>query len=347
MKATAWKKLKIAGTIIGVTIGVYIMFKYILPLAAPFVIALIIAGIIDRPVGYLTKKLHIKRTLSVIIMIIVVMAVIAGVIFGLGRILIGQIQNFISGYDKYMAQIENIMCGFCGGFDGKFGLSDGTSYNYVCSQVNRLVSQLTDSAGTVIMNSSMNLLTWFTLAFTAVAFTIMATVFFSQDMEKMRAVTRQSIFKEEVEFLTVRLKNILGTYVKTQLLIMTLTCIICTIGLYFMGNSYALLIGVLIGIIDAFPVLGTGTVFIPWAVILIIMGRYKSAAAIFAIYTICYYSREFLEPRLMGHKLGVSPLMMLMALYAGLLLFGIWGVITGPIAAILIKEISTQIIKNL
>ena len=73
-----------------------------------------------------------------------------------------------------------------------------------------------------------------------------------------------------------------------------------------MGNPYALLLGVLIGIIDALPVLGTGTVFIPWCIILFVMGKYSSAVAILVIYLVAYYTRELLEPKLMGAGFGAS-----------------------------------------
>ena len=166
-------------------------------------------------------------------------------------------------------------------------------------------------------------------------------------MPKIKVQCDNSIFGTELKFLGGRLKDILTTYVKTQLIIMTLTCIICSAGLYFMGNPYALLLGVLIGIIDALPVLGTGTVFIPWCIILLIMGKYSSAVAILVIYLVAYYTRELLEPKLMGAGFGVSPVLMLVSLYVGLILFGISGVITGPVAVILIREICTRLIKKL
>ena len=77
------------------------------------------------------------------------------------------------------------------------------------------------------------------------------------------------------------------------------------------------------------------------------MGKYPQAAGIFVIYLVCYYVRQFLEPKLMGNNLGVSPILMLISLYLGLVLFGITGVITGPIGVILIREISQRAIKNL
>lgn len=347
MNTSAKNKIKILGIVIGVTTVVCLVIKYLLPLLTPFIIAFIIAVIIEKPVALMTKKVHIRRSISAVIMVVVVFAVLGTLIYWGGKVIVGQINRLMANYDVYVEEIDCMVSDGCGKVDRYFGFEDGESYSAISEQIEKVEDGLGDTVLPTIMNRSWNMITGFTVFFTALAFTIMAAVFFSKDMEKMKVEAGNSVFHEEVYFVTDRLKNILGTYVKTQLIIMTLTCIICTVGLYCMGNSYALLLGVLIGIIDAFPVLGTGTVFVPWSIILVIMGRYKSAVAIFAIYIICYYTREFLEPRLMGHRLGISPVIMLISLYVGLLLFGIMGVITGPIAAILIKEISSQMIKKL
>ncbi len=340
------RKVKIILTYTGVTVGVCLIIRYLLPLAAPFVIALILAAVIDRPVCFLTRKCHIKRIISVIIMLVLVLGVLGGTVFLAGKKIIEQLQKFIVNYDVYMEELRTMVTGCCDGVDRCLGLSSGASIEYITGQAAKAVHALSDSVLTRIMNSSWSLINAITIVIMVVTFTIMATVFLSRDMEKMRGLGRASVFRSELAFVTGRLKNILGTYVRTQLIIMLLTSVICTVGLYFMGNDYAFLLGVVIGIIDAFPVLGTGTVFIPWMIVLIVIGRYQSGLIIFLIYMICYYSREFLEPRLMGSRLGMPPVIMLISLYVGLVLFGITGVITGPIAAMMIKEIAAEVLKK-
>lgn len=347
MDKSAAYKLKIVLIYVGVTVGVCLAIKYILPLATPFVIALLVAVAIDKPVTFLTKKIHLKRNISSGLIIVLVFAVIGAALFFGGRALIRQINSFAANFDSYYDSFNKFVEGCCKNVDSCFHLSRGTSYEFVNEQMTRTMDSIAQKAGPVIMNSSRSFMTWFTLFFTAFTFCIMATAFFSRDMEKMRYTLKESVFRQELAFVTGHLKNILGTYLRTQLLIMLLTCIVCSVGLYLLGNPYALLLGILIGIIDAFPILGTGTVFLPWTLVLLIMGRFKTAAAIFAIYLICYYGRAFLEPRLMGHKLEISPIIMLVSLYVGLLLFGISGVITGPIAALLIKEIAAMLVKNI
>ena len=77
------------------------------------------------------------------------------------------------------------------------------------------------------------------------------------------------------------------------------------------------------------------------------MKNFKQAVFIFLLYIVCYYTRQFLEPKLMGDKLGISPVMMLASIYVGMLLFGIVGVFTGPVAYVLIKEIAGIILMQL
>lgn len=347
MDQSAAYKLKIVLIYVGVTIGVCLAVKFLLPLATPFVIALLVAVAIDKPVTFLTKKIHLKRNMSAGLIIALFFAAVGAALFYGGRALIRQINSFAAHFDSYYEGFTKLVEGCCNNVDSCLHLSRGTSYEFVNEQMTRTVDSIAQKAGPTIMNGSRSFMAWFTLFFTAFTFCIMATAFFSRDMEKMRYTVRESVFRKELNFVTGHLKNILGTYLRTQLLIMFLTCIVCTAGLYLLGNQYALLLGIGIGIIDAFPILGTGTVFLPWTLILLIMGRFKSAASIFMIYLICYYGRAFLEPRLMGNRLEISPIIMLVSLYVGLLLFGISGVITGPIAAILIKEVSAVLVKNI
>lgn len=345
-KSSAYK-LKIVLIYVGVTAGVCLAIKYLLPLATPFVIALLVAVAIDRPVTFLTKRLRLKRNISAGIIIILFFAALGMAVFFGGRALLRQINTFLANFDSYYESLTRAVEGCCDNVDSCFNLRQGTSYEFVSEQMTRTADSIAQKAGPALMDGSRSFMAWFTLFFTAFTFCIMATAFFCRDMEKMRYNVKESVFRRELAFVTGHLKNILGTYVRTQLLIMFLTCIVCSVGLYLLGNPYALLLGILIGIIDAFPILGTGTVFLPWTLVLLIMGRFKNAVFIFIIYLICYYGRAFLEPRLMGNKLEISPIIMLISLYVGLLLFGISGVITGPIAALLIKEISAAFVKNI
>lgn len=105
-----------------------------------------------------------------------------------------------------------------------------------------------------------------------------------------------------------------------------------------MGNSYYILAGVGIGILDALPVFGTGTVLIPWAVLCFLRGQWGRGLMVFGIYLICYFLREILEARLMASKVGLTPLETLASMYVGLQILGIFGFLLGPLGLLLVKE---------
>lgn len=347
MNGNVKKKILTAGIYIGVTVGVYLLIKYLLPLVAPFIFAFIIAVLIEKPVDFMVKKLHWKRIVCVIIVLVVSSGAILGILFWAGSSLVEQIKQFSQNSDKYVEMLDETAYNCCERADDILGLEPGRSYDFVLESAKKAAMGITEGLGTAVMSRSVDVASGFMWLFTTITLVVMATVFFSKDLKKIRAGMSENVFSEEIDFIRIRLKDVLGTFFKTQGVIMGITCVICTIGLYIMGNPYAFLIGFLIGLVDALPVFGTGTVFLPWGIILLIMGNYKMAAGVFFIYFICYYTRQFLEPKLMGNRLGISPALMLITLYLGLVLFGISGVITGPIGGILVKEISTHLIKNL
>ena len=113
--------------------------------------------------------------------------------------------------------------------------------------------------------------------------------------------------------------------------------------MFLVGNPCPVLVGMGIGIMDAFPVLGTGTVLVPWAVIEIAMGSWKTALILTGLYLICTFMRQFLEVHLMSGQMGLSPFE---TLYVGLKLFGIAGLFLGPLGLLLIEDMTELLITQ-
>jgi len=126
-------------------------------------------------------------------------------------------------------------------------------------------------------------------------------------------------------------------YIKTQLILMIFVSSICIIGLTILRVKYSLLIGFVIGIFDAFPILGSGGILIPWAIYNFITGDYFRAIGFLIIYGVVILFRQMVEPKVLGTQIGVYPLVTLMAMYIGIKMFGVIGIIAGPIVVIFIK----------
>ena len=101
----------------------------------------------------------------------------------------------------------------------------------------------------------------------------------------------------------------------------------------------------LITLVDAFPILGVGTVLVPWGILLLVQGNLPLGLGIFALYGVIWLVRSVLEPKLLGKELGLDPLVTLVCIYAGFRLWGIWGMLLMPILAMGITQVQKDIRK--
>ena len=109
-----------------------------------------------------------------------------------------------------------------------------------------------------------------------------------------------------------------------------------------MDIKYPLLIALAIGFVDALPILGSGTVMVPWAIISALNGDLKLGISILVLWIIMSLVRQVLEPKIVSGRIGIHPIFTLIAMYTGFKVIGVMGMILGPIALIIIKSILTE-----
>ncbi len=172
--------------------------------------------------------------------------------------------------------------------------------------------------------------------------TVLAAFYFCADLEKInRALAllfpekqRRTLFiiKEE-------LFSVVFGYIRAYSLIIALTFVELFIGLSIVGTKYTFLISFLIAVIDILPVLGAGTVLVPWGIILLSFGNLRSGICILVLYLIITVIRQMAEPKIVGSFLGLHPLCTLLAMYVGARLGGIWGIFLFPIVFIVARNV--------
>lgn len=138
------------------------------------------------------------------------------------------------------------------------------------------------------------------------------------------------------------LLDVIFSYLKAQFIIGSIIFIILFGGFFYLGIKYALLLALFTAIVDAVPILGTGAVLIPLSIFNFITGESTLGWGILILYGIAILARQLCEPKIIGQKLGIHPLLTLFSLFAGLKLFGIIGLISGPVIALLVKNIISQ-----
>ena len=141
--------------------------------------------------------------------------------------------------------------------------------------------------------------------------------------------------------------TVLGSYIKAQIILMTICFFELLVSfnlLFFLkfNVSYPLLISIIICLIDALPILGAGTILIPWAGISFILGDIKLGMALIIIYLLVLSVRQMLEPKLISQNIGVHPLVTLISMYSGFKFFGVMGFLIGPVVMIILKNVFSK-----
>ena len=121
---------------------------------------------------------------------------------------------------------------------------------------------------------------------------------------------------------------------------MCVTYGIVSLGLLLLGIPYAFVWAILVAAVDAVPLLGTGTVLLPWALTKLLQGDPITAAGMAAIYLVAVVTRTVLEPKFFGRHLGLDPLVMLLFLYLGYRLWGFLGIVISPLLAATVKALT-------
>lgn len=324
---------------------VFLLLPRLLIWFLPFVLAFLLFKIIEPLVAVLQKKCRIPRTVGSVVGIALALSVIGGLVYLLVGRIWKEINAIISESDVIWASITekyNIFrdtvaarFGFAGWLDSIF-----TDFGQRFSQ---FAAKYTEPAirGAFSVVMSVPSMIVFTVVF------ILATFFMSSDKERIREGLRRHIPKKVMDFISGLVDNVfsaLGAYVKAQLILICITFFELTIGFLIIGGSlanYALLLAFIISIIDAIPILGTGTVLIPWGVYALIVGDVRLGIMLIVLYLICLAVRQLTEPRLVAHQIGIHPLMILMVMYTGLRMFGFFGMILGPVLALIVKKMYT------
>lgn len=323
----------------GITIGVYLTFRYLLPVVIPFLLAAMLAVFLRRPYLWLCRKAKLPKTVAATVVTVALTAIIATVCFFLVREVIYQAGNLIEHIPGYAERANEWMRDICEECEKTLKLEDGEVFDWLNAQWNSGLEQIGSQLMSGLVDNSVALVNWTVKLGTGLIVVFLATVLMLMAWEKMGKAAAASPFRDEIFTLKDRLIHAGTAYIKSQLIIMTLTAIVCCVGLALMGNPYSILVGVGIGLLDALPLFGTGTVFIPWIIIEIVRGEILRAVILAVIYLICYLIREILETKIMGNSMGLGHLETLAAIYIGLKLFGIPGVVLGPFGVITIREL--------
>lgn len=335
-------KIKLLGILLLSMLGVFLGFKYLLPLFTPFIISYFFVWILMPVVTFLNKRLKVPRLVASIISLVLFGGGFLWIVITLIHIFISQMLVFLKNLPIYLIMISTRLESICKGCDGLLGMEIGTVKGVLDSNMENLMTTVKDKVIPGLTQTSLTLAIGLVELIAIILIIIVTTLLLLKDKETYLDSLRKSIFYTEIRVVTSKLSDTGIAYIKTQAILMALISACCFFALFMMGNKYALLIGIGIGVLDAFPLLGSGIILVPWGVIELMNKDIKSAAILLTLYVVCQLIRQFLEPRILGERIGVLPLYTMMSMYVGVGLFGLLGFILGPIGLIIIVTIMAE-----
>lgn len=341
------KILIFAAVVVSVLAGVYLAIRlayFLLPL----LIAFALSSLMEPIIKLMSGKLHIKRKIAAPVVLLLLLAIIVFLLIIVLLRLINEFKSLILFTPELLSSIYSQFVEWADKSVNFFKLVPNEITNQLGSIISNLSSTITN-LGTTVLKGAYTTAISFPEALIFTVITIMATYFMASDRDKISSVFRshlpESWIRRILSIKSDMFSAVFG-YIRAALIIMSITFIELFIGFNIIGVKYPLLLAFLISIIDALPVLGTGGVLIPWSLYSFVTNDIRMGISLIVLYLIVLVIRQIIEPKIVGHQIGVYPLLTLTAMYTGLQLIGFAGLILGPIIFLLIRNIFIMIYKG-
>jgi len=272
-------------------------------------------------------------------LLLIFLALISAVLFGAGKSL-GNLVLRLCSEPKYRMQLEEFLYDCCDNVGELLSVEASGLQIFVTDRLNVFMDQAQQVLLPGAVGGSWEFLKGAGSWLAAVVVTGISILLLAADFEKIQSIAGQWLFYEKTVNTVNGILRSAGGYLKAQAVIMGIVMLICIAGVWISGSAgNPILSGIGTGLLDALPIFGTGTVFVPWILILVIQKKYISALILAVTYVISILARELLEPRLVGSRLGILPIVIFMSVYVGVKLYGFGGILLGPFSVLLVKEL--------
>ena len=214
--------------------------------------------------------------------------------------------------------------------------------NEVSMHLNTALSGLVSSLSSKVVGGLGSMAAGIPTSLVNLIITIVASFFFVVDYYKVTGFIAKLLPPRGKELLfevKSSVVTVLFQFGRAYALLMGLTFVELFVGLLLLRVPYAFLLALLIAVVDILPVLGTGTIVIPWGIITLILGNFPLGIGLLILYAIITVVRQSLEPRVVGHQIGLHPLITLISMFVGVSLFGFLGLFGLPIAVTVFVQI--------
>lgn len=318
--------------------GVSVVFLYLLfTVGAPFLLALVAAIFLEPLTMFMMKRSRMNRLAASTISSTIFTVLLLGVMGLIGMKLVSELSSFFAKLPDILKNANSYIRDLLKELQQTYSSNGNTP---LPEQIEDWVSKLIDALTTLSSKISTVLLGFaagvpdFFIFF--IVF-LVAVYLFTLSLPSMKS-SFLSMFEDksrlQVEDILISLRKSVFGFLRAQLLLSVITYVISFIGLLIIGTGYPLAIALLIVVVDILPILGTGSVLVPWALYQLAIGDVFTGVGLLLLFVVITVVRRIVEPKILGDAVGIGALSALISLYVGYELVGLIGVFLGPIVVI-------------
>ena len=336
-----WKR---SAAVIGVFVGVWLALRYLFPLFLPFLLGLAVA-LAAEPAGiFLQERLHWRKnpaffaavTLALAVLLLI-LVLAAAILVRRAASLAGTLGDAAQQMSAGVTTIRDWAVTLCARAPGSLSEPLTRSVRELFSSGGALLDRGTGAALDLAGKAAGQLPGSLVTLGTAV---LSAYLICPRLSGLRRRLTVSRAWQSGWQPVLTRLGRNALSWLKAQCKLSAVTFVIVLAGLMLLRIRHKLVMALLVALVDAVPLLGTGTVLLPWALVCVLSAEPIRAVGLLGIYVTALLTRSALEPRWVGRQLGLDPLVSLIALYTGYRLWGFGGMILAPILTVTARELS-------
>lgn len=315
----------------------------------PFLIGFIISLIIEPLIRKVANRTGIERKTSAIIVLIVIFTILIGLIVWGAITLVTESSNLLESINIYIEKFSS--------FIEKLKIQELNLPKKVIEIIQNCTTNLLNTITTIttkFLTNTLQKITSIPIAFIYISITILSTYFICADKFYILDQLEHHVPRLWVKRFGKHLKEIttvLGNYLKAEAILVAISFFIVLVGLTIgklsgLNIEYPLLCALGIAFVDALPIVGSGAVMIPWAILASLDGNITLALLLIGLYVFTIIIRQVVEPKLVSNKIGIHPIFTLIAMYTGFKIIGVIGLFLGPIILIILKNIFATMIDD-
>lgn len=316
---------------------IYLLLEICIKFLSPFLLSVLISIAIETAIKFLMKKLQTGRTISTAIALLMFCSLFVCVSYFIIHFACIEIMNILKNLPLVLNIINRLLQKYYIFVKENFNIDISgenlLNADKIIYEVMKAIVSLKDNIISVV-NSMPDIAIY-------LSFSIIAAFFISRDRVLLLGIYQRVMPRNALK-VTYKLYHSTVNIVRTELSLVLMSTAEAFIGFLLLGVDYAFVLSIACGILDILPVVGTGLIFLPWAVYCFLNEKFILGAALVFLYIIIQVTRQAMEARMMGHNLKLHPLIILVSIYIGIKFFGVVGAVLGPLAASMLREIYNE-----